>query len=263
MEDRGDDMPRYPKAIHTLISNLHWTKDTIGMGNSHVRLFIEKPWVLKIFHDCDQGHREIALLRWLDEQKIPVPKIIETAEDKKYVYLLMTKLEGLMSCDPMMVKKPEMVIDLLADGIKRLQRINIQDCPFSLTIKDRLKIAKTYLEKGEVDMDTWDTDIIKGRFQTPQELYTYLENHQPKEDLVFVHGDYCLPNIFIKEDTLSGFLDLGLAGIADKHLDLAICMRSIKYNFETDQHKELFFSKFDFVVDEKKIDYYLLLDELF
>lgn len=256
-------MPRYPKAIQTYIQNLHFKKDTIGMGNSHVRLFVDKPWVLKIFNDHEQGKREIAVLRWLDDHHIPVPKIIEVAESKKHVYLLMTKLEGLMSCDPTMQQNPKMVIQVLAEGIKRLQQIPIKDCPFSLTIKDRLKIAKSYLDRQEVDMDTWDPEIIKGRFQTPKELYDYLESHQPEEELVFVHGDYCLPNVFIKEEKLSGYLDLSLAGIADKHLDLALCMRSIGYNFETDQYHELFFKQFDFAVDEKKIDYYLLLDELF
>ncbi len=256
-------MPRYPKAIQKTIQNLHYTKDTIGMGNSHVRVFTDKPWVLKVFYDQAQGLREIAILKWLITQYIPVPEIIMVEKTKKRVYLLMTKLEGLMSCDPSMMKNPDMVITVLAEGIKQLQKININDCPFPLKISDRLKIAKAYLDRGEVDMDTWDSDIIKGRFQTPQELYDYLHAHQPDEDLVFVHGDYCLPNIFIKDQKLAGFLDLGLAGIADRHADLALCMRSIKYNFDTDQYKALFFSKFDFKIDEAKIDYYLLLDELF
>ncbi len=256
-------MPRYPKAIQKKIQNLHYSKDTIGMGNSHVRVFKDQPWVLKVFYDQAQGLREIAIMDWLRQINIPVPEIIMVEKTEKRVYLLMTKLEGLMSCDKTMMKNPLMVIDVLAEGIKRLQQININDCPFPLTIADRLKIAKRYLDRGEVDRDTWDADIIKGRFQTPQELYNYLLTHQPEEDLVFVHGDYCLPNIFIKDQKLAGFLDLGLAGISDRHADIALCMRSIKYNFGTDQYKDIFFKKFDFKIDEAKIDYYLLLDELF
>lgn len=256
-------MPKYPKTIDILINDLHYEKDTIGMGNSHVQLFKDKPWVLKIFHDKEQGHREIAILTWLDEQKILVPKVIAVDEDQNYVYLLMTKLEGAMSCDDKMLENPEMVVDVLAKGIQILQSIDIASCPFSLTIENRLKIAKKYLDSGEVDINTWDLDIIQGRFQTPEELYHYLVNHQPKEDLVFVHGDYCLPNIFIHHDQLSGFIDVGLAGIADKHVDIALCLRSMKYNFGTADYQARFLSKFDFDIDQSIIDYYLLLDELF
>lgn len=256
-------MPRYPKDLLMFIQGLHSKKDRMGMGNSYVRVFVDKPWVLKVFYNQQQGLREIAVLSWLHEQHIPVPQIIHVTKTKTRVYLLMTKFEGLMSCDPSLMQHPKKVIDVLSTGIKLLQKIDINDCPFPLKISDRLKMAKAYLDRGEVDMNTWDPEIIQGRFQTPYELYDYLVTHQPKEDLVFVHGDYCLPNIFIQDHRLEGFIDLGLAGIADKHLDIALCMRSIKYNFRTDRYKDLLYQLFDFDIDETKIDYYLLLDELF
>ena len=56
-------------------------------------------------------------------------------------------------------------------------------------------------------------------------------NNQPKEELVFTHGDYCLPNSFIKDNKTVGFIDLGNAGIADKWQDLALCIRSLEHNF--------------------------------
>jgi aminoglycoside phosphotransferase len=53
-----------------------------------------------------------------------------------------------------------------------------------------------------------------------------------EEDLVFTHGDYCLPNIIIDEELCEvvGFVDLGHAGIADRYHDVALCLRSIQYN---------------------------------
>ena len=41
-----------------------------------------------------------------------------------------------------------------------------------------------------------------------------------------------MPNVFADGDRISGFIDLGKAGKADRWQDLAICYRSLKHNFE-------------------------------
>lgn len=52
----------------------------------------------------------------------------------------------------------------------------------------------------------------------------------PEEEPVLSHGDYCLPNLFAMGHTLSGFIDLGRAGTADRWQDIALCYRSLKHN---------------------------------
>ena len=50
-----------------------------------------------------------------------------------------------------------------------------------------------------------------------------------------VHGDFCLPNVFLKNWRLSAFIDLGDAGIGDRHFDLYWAMWSLAYNLHTDE----------------------------
>ncbi len=75
----------------------------------------------------------------------------------------------------------------------------------------------------------------------------------------------------IEDGKISGFLDLGKAGLADRYQDIALCYRSLQNNcsgayggksypaFDPD----LLFEELGIQPDWEKIKYYILLDELF
>lgn len=81
-----------------------------------------------------------------------------------------------------------------------------------------------------------------------------------------------MPAIFGSHDELTGFIDLGKTGIADKWCDIAICYRSLSHNYSGRYHGGTVYSGYDELSlfrelgiepDWKKIRYYILLDELF
>ena len=85
------------------------------------------------------------------------------------------------------------------------------------------------------------------------------------------HGDFCLPNIFINNDKISGFIDLGRIGIGDKWNDIALCYRSLKWNAQgryggngyPKLNPDMLFDALEIEPNYEKIEYYTLLDELF
>ena len=103
---------------------------------------------------------------------------------------------------------------------------------------------------------------------SPKELLAWLKGNRPNQQLVFTHGDYCLPNLFVKGERISGFIDLGRSGLADPYQDIALCYRSLLHNLTQagqDWHRyvSLFFQELELTPDWEKIRYYILLDELF
>ena len=79
-------------------------------------------------------------------------------------------------------------------------------------------------------------------------------------------------NIFVKENEISGFIDIGKMGPADRWQDIAIAIRSLKHNFDgkyTDGKKifnfkpQMFLDALGVDFDNQKYKYYFLLDELF
>ncbi|SKC81897.1 Aminoglycoside phosphotransferase [Maledivibacter halophilus] len=91
-----------------------------------------------------------------------------------------------------------------------------------------------------------------------------LEKKPDNEDFVFTHGDYCMANIILLGNKLSGFIDLGRAGVSDRYQDIALAVRSFEHNFGTDKWNDLFYKEYGIEdVDYSKIEFYILLDELF
>jgi kanamycin kinase/aminoglycoside 3'-phosphotransferase-3 len=264
------DLNKLPEEISKKIFGLSWICDDVGMSDSTILLFDEM--VLKIEKVSRSSGHEGRLLRWLDG-KIPVPKIIEAVQQDGYSFLLMSKLPGEMACSDNSLHNIEDTIVALAKGLKMLWEVGIKDCPCTSTVFDKLAEVKYNIENGMVDMENFDIETFTTEgFRDVQDLYNFLDQNRPKEDLTFSHGDYYSPNIFVKGCEITGFLDLGYGGIADRWQDIALCVRTLRSRHmrfanrgeeEYQRYKALLFKELGIEPDEEKIRYYILLYEFF
>jgi len=143
--------------------------------------------------------------------------------------------------------------------------VDVTDCPFRRPLDMVLAEAKQRVELGLVDTEDLQPENY-GR--SAQAILEQLINTRPLlDDLVFTHGDYCLPNIILQGDAVSGFIDWSRSGIADRYVDIALAVRSLKYNLGWEHGPDLtriFLQEYGLdQVDDTKIAYYILLDELF
>ena len=108
-----------------------------------------------------------------------------------------------------------------------------------------------------------DTEYLKksSRFTEPYELYRWLCENKPKEELVFSHGDISA-NVIV-DDSHYRFYDLARAGIADKWIDIAFCVRDMRDMENGEKYEEMFFKLLNIEPDYEKIEYFILLDEMF
>ncbi|MDR0301814.1 MAG: aminoglycoside 3'-phosphotransferase [Treponema sp.] len=260
----------WPQKIKDKLKNMEIKKDDMGRSSAGVYQCVSdtKTYFLKIDSKGSELKNEYQNICWLNG-KAPVPKIIEWDSDGYNDYLLVSKIDGLMLCDDYYMNNPKMAIPVLAKGIKLFQSIDISDCKIKNNCKiinnleNKLKLAKNNIQNNKVDVDDWNEETHK-QFNSPSQLLEYLYDNKPEhEELVFTHGDYCLPNIFGHEDKVTGFIDLGRAGIADKWQDIALCTRSFWHNFNTKEYDDFLLEELGIEKDEKKLNYYILLDEFF
>jgi len=258
-----------PGKIKNLIDEEIYTIDNVGMSDSTVVLFSDK--ILKIRTISEEAENEYYVMEWL-QGKLPVPKVLGYEKDEKKTYLLMTKVHGEMACADKFMKNPEQLTAMLADGLQMLWKVDISGCPYIWNLDKKLQMAKYSVENNLVNMDNTEPDTFsENGFKNPEHLLEWLIRNKPDEELVLSHGDFCLPNIFLEDGKVSGFIDLGRTGVSDKWQDIALCYRSLKHNFDGKYtgkqyqgfYDEMLFEKLEIEPDWDKIRYYILLDELF
>ena len=261
-------LEQLPSPLRQIIGDKSYTRNTTGLSGAGVLMFDDM--VLKIAPDDQVSQREARMMAWLQD-KLPVPKIFHTAVEKDTRYLLMSRLPGEMSCQERYMTRPDVLVKLLAEGLQQLWRVDIRDCPCRFDLDDRLLLAEENVRLGRCEVERVEPDTYgEGGFRDPAHLLQWLKDHRPPMDPVLSHGDFCLPNLFLQDDQVSGYLDLGFCAVADRYQDIALCYRSLLHNADgtygetyPNVHPDRLFTALGIRPDWEKVRYYRLLDELF
>lgn len=248
--------------LRARLEGLPYTADETGMSGSAVLAFDNM--VLKS-GSADQQDASVTMLRWL-QGRLPVPEILHHEVYEGHSNLLMTRVPGRMSCDAYHLDRVEETVALLAEGLRMLWRVDIADCPRDAGLDAELAVARERVMRGLTDPD----DLPEG-FASPEALLGWLEANRPPCDPVFSHGDYCMPNVFLDQGCVSGMIDLGDAGIADRWRDIALLWGSLERNFGGvyggkvyhDFDPMLLIRALNIPFDQEKLTFYLRLNALF
>lgn len=281
-EDEATSESHWPHPLPTQIAALTlggvWEQITIGCSGAIVYRVAwlrqpRRPAVyLKIAspEQRDELLEEQARLEWLHSLpadatgsvgRIGAPQALAYAVAEPFAYLALSEVAGRMACDAALAAEGPQVARLLGEGMRQLHAVDAARCPFDRRLARTLALATERLVAGQVDVGDFDDPD-----RDPTELLAWLQTHIPaEEDLVFTHGDYCLPNVLIDAHAqrINGYIDWGRAGVADRYQDLALAARSLAYNGGADLVAQLWAGYGLVQPDQDKLTFYRLLDEFF
>ena len=200
-------------------------------------------------------HKEVLRLEWL-RGKVPVPKVVHLCKNEHGSVLVTTAVPG-VNLTHFNDESPEVkrrFVKVLAEALRRLHAVDPHGCPFDHSAARELERLETKL--SALENSTGETPIIRRARQKLAEL----RHNQPEETLVLTHGDACLPNILVQDFRLSGFIDLGAAGLGDKWRDLERACWSLGYNYGAG-YDELFLRAYGVSgADRERLDFYRELE---
>jgi len=260
-----EEYPQAPPAIRSVLQGKKMMEIGAGYSNTQVYKVYDAKLCLYLKTQAASAffsfRREILILNWLN-QKLPVPEVVEYTSDSSHEYLILTAIPGENCVEAMKTHDHERLVYLLAAGLRKIHSIDISSCPFDERVAEKIKNARYNVDHHLVDEENFDKER---QGMTAREVYQAVTRAAPplEDDLVFTHGDYCLPNVLVHNDAVSGFIDLGRAGISDRYNDLAIASRSIRYNLGAEYERPFFKFYGMETVDKEKIAYYRMMDELF
>ena len=140
-------------------------------------------------------------------------------------------------------EKPELT-RLLAMGLRQIHALSPAGCPGNCRAEMLISATRTWLHSG---------GFLEEDAQELQDKLLQLDAASlPTEDLVFTHGDYCLPNIMVDGNRLAGSIDWGYAGVGDPYRDFVAAEYSVRRNLE-EEYVPQFFKEYGVEPEQEKM----------
>jgi streptomycin 3"-kinase len=216
---------------------------------------------------CDpSGIAELAAERdraqWLAGRGFPGASVVDWLESPSDGACLLTAAVPGVPGDALPPAAHQRAMQSLGTAFRELH--SLTDCPFERPLAKVIETAADVVRRDAVNpaflTDEW-------RLVPPSELLAQVVAESPYVESVLepvvCHGDACLPNIFFDPGTLevTGLIDLGRLGVADRYLDLALLMAQLHSDWSTDPAP--FLEAYGIPApDPRRLQFFHLLDPL-
>ena len=145
-------------------------------------------------------------------------------------YLITRRILGEDCTDGVYLSDPKRLCDTTASLLRTLHETPPAACPL-----DRIPSYTANVRRG-LDGNRFEPELFAGlwEFASFAEAETAArEGLSALKAEALIHGDYCLPNILLRDWRFSGFIDLGNGGIGDRHIDLLWGVWTLNFNLKT------------------------------
>jgi streptomycin 3"-kinase len=207
---------------------------------------------------------------WLSGHGALGPRFVDWHEDGAGACLLTDAVPG-VPADRVTAADLRRAWDRIADAVRALHELPVGACPFRRDLESMVAIARDVVARDAVNREFLPAE--QKRAPATELLVAVLEQvphrqEQEAADTVVCHGDPCLPNIVLDPETLdvTGFVDLGRLGLADRYADLALLLGNARETWPDGDAAAAadaaFAARYDLPLDHDRLRFYRHLDPL-
>ncbi len=256
-----------PSGIAEVVAGYRWARCRVGESGGMVHRLhglAGRP-DLYLKHGtgsvADDIVAELARLAWLGG-RVAVPAVVGFVATEGQAWLATTALPGETAYQRLLAEpaRAGAIVDSLTAFLAGLHAIPVDLCPFDAAHPHRMALARLRIDAGLVDTDDFDAERTGWSAQAVWDAMHALLPLTP--DRVVTHGDYSLDNLLMEGDRVTGCIDVGRVGIADRYQDLAILGASLA-EFGEELPARMYACYGIAAPDRARKRFHLLLDELF
>ncbi|MCB5247287.1 MAG: aminoglycoside 3'-phosphotransferase [Candidatus Cloacimonetes bacterium] len=176
--------------------------------------------------------REMKMIRFMHHHGL-APGVLEYVSENGLDYLLTVALAGEDGIWEGHLSSPGRLAGAMGEYLRLIHNLPVAGCPYTGRSIEMYTQSRHNINRGYADRQIIPEDLALAakKLDSLRGL---------AQDNVVIHGDYCLPNIIMRDFELSGFVDLGTGGVGDRHYDLFWGIWTLRYNLKTDTYRDTF-----------------------
>lgn len=176
--------------------------------------------------------QEAQLARYFHRKGLTAPVEAYLSLDKDW--LLTRRVPGEDATAACWRAEPARLAEKAGEILRMIHETAAADCPVADRMTDYCALAEENHRRGLCDLS-------RSGFASPEEAYrVFREGRALLKNDTLIHGDYCLPNFLLDGWRFTGLIDLGAAGLGDRHVDLYWGAWSLGFNLKTDRFRDRF-----------------------
>lgn len=167
-------------------------------------------------------------------------------------WLLTARAEGEDATHAAFLSDPKRLSSVMGEALRALHEIDAKDCPVQDRMQEYLALADENFKTGNYDASHFPDSF--GYRSATEARAVLCEGRSLLRNEVLLHGDYCLPNIMLKDFKITSFIDVGNGGVGDRHVDLFWGAWTLWFNLKTDAYRDRFLDAYGRdLVDEERL----------
>jgi aminoglycoside phosphotransferase len=227
-------------------------------------LAVRDGWPLRVLKIASAADPFVALaevdrLDWID-RRLPCPKMLASSPlDGGGHAVVLSLPAGTPATMPEHRAHPTRTIEYLAQALRFVHEVPVDACPFNMRVELRMRSITRRMNAGQYDTSTFTEPY--NRYSGARLLEILGEIETAEDDLVFTHGAFGMDVALLDLTGVSGIVEWGRSGVADRYVDLAHAVRSVATVVGPELIPHFFHCYGLDHPDPRKLDFYALLAE--